>query len=196
MRRFLMAAVVFGAVSAAQAADLPILRGGFTDGYSSGRASWQGFYVGGQGSWGSQKSALPGIGDMQASFITPAGVAPYLFATPPSTANSLNGGYGAFSGYNLQYEDVVIGIEGNYIHDGFRATSAAGRLNPGTAHPCSERDVLQRDDEVIRFRFGAAAWRLHDGMFPALHFCGRRLRRPDRRPRRFGHSAPGGGRRG
>jgi outer membrane immunogenic protein len=126
MRGFLTAAVVFGAVSAAQAADLPILRGGFTDGYSSGRVNWQGFYVGGQG------SALPGIGDMQASFITPAGVAPYLFAALPSTANSLNGGYGAFSGWNLQYEDVVIGIEGNYIHDGFRATSAAGRLNPGT----------------------------------------------------------------
>jgi outer membrane immunogenic protein len=133
MRGFLMAAVVFGAVSTAQAADLPILRGGFTDGYSSGHPNWQGFYVGGQGSWGSQKSALPGVGDMQASFVTPAGVAPYLFATPPSTANSLNGGYGAFAGYNLQYEDVVIGIEGNYIHDGFRATSAAGRVNPATA---------------------------------------------------------------
>ena len=133
MRRFLLAAIAFGAMSSAHAADLPFLRGGFTDGYSRAPVNWQGFYVGGQGSWGSQKSALPGVGDMQGTFITPAGVAPYLFATPPSTANSLNGGYGAFFGYNSQYEDVVVGIEGNYIHDGFRATSAAGRVDPATA---------------------------------------------------------------
>ncbi|MGH6742565.1 MAG: outer membrane protein, partial [Bradyrhizobium sp.] len=69
---------------------------------------------------------------MQGTFITPSGVAPYLFGTPPSTANSLNGGYGAFFGYNSQYEDVVVGIEGNYIHDGFSATTAASGINPGT----------------------------------------------------------------
>ncbi len=132
MRGFLMAAVVFGAVSTAQAADLPFLRGGFTDGYSRGPVSWQGIYAGAQGSWGSLKSAVPGVGDMQGTFITPAGVSPYLFQTPPSTANSLNGGYGAFFGYNSQYEDVVVGIEGNYIHDGFRATTAAQGVNPAT----------------------------------------------------------------
>jgi opacity protein-like surface antigen len=124
---------MFGAVSSVHAADLPFLRGGFTDGYSRGPVSWQGAYVGGQGSWGSQKSAVPGIGDMQGTFTTPAGVAPYLFGTPPSTANSSNAGYGAFFGYNSQFEDVVVGIEGNYIHDGFRATTAAQRLNPATA---------------------------------------------------------------
>ena len=60
----------------AQAADLPILRGGFTDGYSSGRAGWQGFYVGGQGSWGGAKSNLPGgiNTDMQNTFLPPGGI--------------------------------------------------------------------------------------------------------------------------
>jgi outer membrane immunogenic protein len=132
MRGFLVAAVMLGAVSAAQAADMPILRGGFSDGYSRGPVSWQGIYVGGQGSWGSQKSAVPGVGDLQGTFITPALVAPYLFGTPPSTANSLNGGYGAFFGYNSQFEDVVVSIEGNYIHDGFSATTSALRVNPAT----------------------------------------------------------------
>ena len=51
MRRFLLAVVMCGMTAGAQAADLsdlPILRGGFTDGLTSTRVNWQGFYVGGQ----------------------------------------------------------------------------------------------------------------------------------------------------
>jgi outer membrane immunogenic protein len=129
MRRFLLAAVISGAMSCAHAADLPFLRGGFTDGYSRGPVSWQGFYVGAQGSWGSQKSAVPGVGDMQSTFIAPPGVT-YIFGVPSNTANSLNGGYGAFFGYNSQWDDVVIGIEGNYIHDNFHAMTMAREVSP------------------------------------------------------------------
>ena len=32
--------------------DLPILRGSFTDGLTTSRVNWQGFYVGGQGGYG------------------------------------------------------------------------------------------------------------------------------------------------
>ena len=48
MRRILLAAVLFGAASCAEAADLsdlPILRGAFTDGLTSRPANWQGAYV-------------------------------------------------------------------------------------------------------------------------------------------------------
>src|ERR1700731_5507443 len=51
MRRFLLAAVMFGAVSGAQAADmpdLPILRGSLPGGLSTATRSWDGWYVGGQ----------------------------------------------------------------------------------------------------------------------------------------------------
>jgi opacity protein-like surface antigen len=133
MRGFLLAAIAFGAVSGAHAADLPFLRGGFTDGYSRAPVVWQGFYVGGQGSWGSQKSAVPGVSDMQATFITPPGVSPYAFGTPLNTVNSLHGGYGGFFGYNAQFEDVVFGVEGNYIHDGFRGATTAFGLVGATA---------------------------------------------------------------
>ena len=54
MRQFLLAAVMFCAVSTAHAADLPFLRGGFTDGLTKSTVNWQGFYVGGQGGLGSQ----------------------------------------------------------------------------------------------------------------------------------------------
>jgi outer membrane immunogenic protein len=56
MRRFLLVALVCGAVTGAQAADmpdLPFLRGSFTDGLSTARVNWQGFYVGGQASYSS-----------------------------------------------------------------------------------------------------------------------------------------------
>ena len=52
MRRILLAAIMFGAASGAQAADLPFLRGSFTDGLTTRPADWQGYYVGGQVGYG------------------------------------------------------------------------------------------------------------------------------------------------
>jgi outer membrane immunogenic protein len=120
MRRFLLVAMMFGAVTSACAADLPFLRGGFTDGYST-RVNWQGVYAGAQGSWGSVNSNLPANinGDMQASFQPPPGDS-YTWGST-GIAHKVNGGFGAFAGYNSQWDDVVIGIEGNYIHDNFHA---------------------------------------------------------------------------
>ena len=50
MRRFLLVAVMWGAASVAQAADmpdLPFLRGSFTDGLSTATVNWGGGYIGG-----------------------------------------------------------------------------------------------------------------------------------------------------
>ena len=86
---------------------------------------WQGYYVGGQGSYGSIDSWVPsGINsDMQSTFSPPPGVT-YNWQ-PLGRAHKLNGGYGAFAGYNTQWEDVVIGVEANYLHGGFRASSSS-----------------------------------------------------------------------
>jgi opacity protein-like surface antigen len=125
MRRFLLAAVMCGVAAAAQAADLPdlpALRGGFTDGLTS-RVNWQGFYAGGQVSYGRVTSKADGISnsDLQATFFPPPNVN-YLWK-PLGMARSNDGGFGAFGGYNAQFEDVVVSFEGNYIHDGFRSTT-------------------------------------------------------------------------
>jgi opacity protein-like surface antigen len=116
---------VLGAVSTAHAADMPILRGSFTDGLSRTSVNWQGVYAGGQGSWGSVRSNVPGSldADLQASFTSPSSVS---YRWPPlNMANQRNAGYGVFFGYNSQWDDVVLGLEGNYTHDNFRARTAA-----------------------------------------------------------------------
>src|ERR1700688_1584449 len=97
MRRFLLAAVMCGAVSGAQAADmpdLPILRGAFTDGLTTSKVNWQGYYIGGQADYGSITSKLsPGINnDLESHFIAPPGQ-PYTRPTM-ATAHGVNGGYG------------------------------------------------------------------------------------------------------
>ena len=56
MRRFVLAAMMFGAASGAHAADLPdlpVLRGSFPDGLSTTTRNWDGWYVGGQGGYAS-----------------------------------------------------------------------------------------------------------------------------------------------
>ena len=126
MRQFLLVAMVCGAVSGAQAADmpdLPFLRGSFTDGLTSAKVNWQGYYVGGQASYGSTTSKVaPGANtDLQSSFVPPTGVS-YNWQPLPN-AHSNTTGFGAFAGYNSQWEDVVLSLEANYIHDGIRSVS-------------------------------------------------------------------------
>ena len=99
MRRFLLVAVMCGAASVAQAADmpdLPFLRGSFTEGLSATSVNWQGFYVGGQVSYGSVTSKVAsGVNsDLQATFIPPNNVS-YNWQ-PLGSAHGNTTGYGAF----------------------------------------------------------------------------------------------------
>ena len=134
MRRFLLVAVMCGSASVAQAADmpdLPFLRGSFTEGLSATSVNWQGFYVGGQVSYGSVTSKVPsGLNNDLRNFypmVPPPGVA-YDWE-PLGSAHGNATGYGAFAGYNSQWEDVVVGFEANYIHDGFRSvTNSVGPI--------------------------------------------------------------------
>ncbi|WP_291856466.1 outer membrane beta-barrel protein [Bradyrhizobium sp.] len=128
MRRFfLVAAAMCGAAAGAQAADLPFLRGSFTEGLTRSSVSWQGYYFGGQASYGSVNSRVASDinSDLQSTFLPPPGIG-YTWR-PLANAHSNPTGYGAFAGYNSQWEDVVVGIEVNYIRDGIASvTKSAG----------------------------------------------------------------------
>jgi outer membrane immunogenic protein len=137
MRRFVLAAMMFGAVSGARAADMPdfpALRGGFTDGLNTGRVNWQGFYIGGQAAFGSITSgqnATAGNAALESTFVPPTGLA-YQWATL-GEPHATGFGYGGFAGYNWQSDDAVVGLEGNYLHTGLSAfTSGTGVTFGGT----------------------------------------------------------------
>ena len=154
MRRFLLVAVMCGAASVAQAADmpdLPFLRGSFTEGLSSATVNWQGYYVGGQ---------------VELRLQRPRRCRPRPTATckrpscrPTSvelqsgcrwaSAHGNTTGFGGFVGYNSQWEDVVVGVEANYIHDGFRSDSQT-RSGCGIIPTTSRSRALTHSNAAVK----------------------------------------------
>jgi opacity protein-like surface antigen len=163
MRRFLLAAVICGAVQGAHAADmpddLPFLRGSLPEGLSTVRTVWQGFYIGGQASYGSVTSKPSPFlnADLQGTVVPSAGGS-YPWQ-PLGSASANDVGWGAFFGYNSQWEDVVVGVEGNYIHNGLNAlTSSTGYFPSGglptTMTATSTATIRSTDFGSARLRAG------------------------------------------
>jgi len=132
MRRFVLAAVMFGAASGAWAADMPdvpVLRGAFTEGLSTSKVNWQGYYFGLQGAYGSSDENFSGSNrDMLAALISnnviqEMGVAQWNLGFGRQSTRVP--GYGAFTGYNWQWDDVVLGLEASYLHGSFGGASTA-----------------------------------------------------------------------
>ena len=129
MRRFLLAVVMCGMAAGAQAADLPdlpILRGGLTEGFSRSSVNWQGVYVGGQAGTGTSDMNFTGATrTIAAHLLTNTAIenAGQVSDWPLGGKVSTHGnGWGAFIGYNSQWTDVVIGAELNYMHGKFGGT--------------------------------------------------------------------------
>jgi outer membrane immunogenic protein len=132
MRRLLLAAMMFGALSGAQAADMPdILRGAYTEGLSTAKINWQGFYFGGQAGYGTSNENFSGSnGTMIAALldhdvIQEMDVANWNLGL--GKQNSHTTGYGGFAGYNWQWDDVVLGLEASYMHGSFGGTASASK---------------------------------------------------------------------
>jgi outer membrane immunogenic protein len=152
MRRLLLAAMVLGAVQSAQAADLPdvpVLRGAFTDGLTTSRVNWQGFYVGAQAGYGSSDENFNGsTSNMIAALLanniieSQMGVSQWNLGLGKQSARS--SAFGGFAGYNLQWEDVVVGLEASYLHGTFGGSATASKELSSIA-PLSDKffhDVL------------------------------------------------------
>src|SRR6266851_3123219 len=134
MRRFLLAAMMFGTMTGAHAADLsdlPILRGSYTEGLSSSKVNWQGFYVGGQGGYGSSDENFNGsTSNMIAALVAnnvvqEMGVSQWNLGLGKQSART--SGFGGFAGYNSQWDDVVIGLEASYLHGKFGGSATASQ---------------------------------------------------------------------
>jgi outer membrane immunogenic protein len=141
MRRFLLAVVMFGAASAAQAADmpdLPFLRGSFTDGLTTAKVNWQGYYIGAQGGYGSSDENFNG----STSTMTAAVLANTLIESEMQVSqwnlglgkeSARTSGFGGFAGYNSQWDDVVIGLEASYLHGRFGGSTSASQARSSPA---------------------------------------------------------------
>ena len=144
MRGFLLAAVMFGAASGAQAADMPdYLRGSIPPTLSTGTRNWDGWYAGGQVSYSAVAS------DFSKSIV---GLTNFIFRDsvlqqptsqfgllPKTTTQGT--GFGGFVGHNWQWDDLVFGVEGNYSYFDRLATSTSGSNSleivnpPGQTNP-------------------------------------------------------------
>jgi outer membrane immunogenic protein len=123
MRRFLLAAVMCGVASLAQAADLPFLRGSFTEGLSAGRVNWEGGSIGAHASHGASDMNFTNSGqDLLAKLLNNVDLeAQFNISRWPllSTTHMQSSGYGGFIGYNWQWTDAVVALELNYTHGNF-----------------------------------------------------------------------------
>jgi outer membrane immunogenic protein len=128
MRSFLIAMVAVCCGSAAQAADLPFLRGSFQDEPIAPRRLWDGFYIGAQAGYGVGDTKFGGSNsDMTATLLANTLVGSSGVANWPLSFTNQSGHsevYGGFAGYNSQWDDVVIGLEINYVRGKFGGMSS------------------------------------------------------------------------
>lgn len=134
MRRFLLVAVMCGAASVAQAADmpdLPFLRGSFTDGLSTSTVNWGGAYIGGHASHGAADMDFTNSGkDLLEKLLNNVDLeAQFNISQWPLAGKShmQNSGFGGFIGYNYQFTEAVIGVELNYTHGNFFGASSGSQ---------------------------------------------------------------------
>jgi opacity protein-like surface antigen len=135
MRRFLLAAVMFGAASGAQAADLsdlPILRGSFPGGLSTATRNWDGWYAGGQVDYSSANIDFSQsvVGLTNSIFRNSVLQQPTSQFSLLNKANIQGTGFGAFVGRNYQWDDLVFGLEANYNYMNRFAGSSVGSIGP------------------------------------------------------------------
>lgn len=160
MRRLLVAGFIAVAGQGAYAADmpdLPVLRGSFSEPQRAYRTIWQGFYVGGQAGYGSSNMGFEKFSPATTGVIT----WPVLEGTTHRSSM-----FGGFAGYNAQFEDVVIGVEGSYMHGVFSGaafnestttTGVAGPVAPGLNLVVTRRTdgaMTVKDSGSLRIRGG------------------------------------------
>jgi opacity protein-like surface antigen len=140
MRRFFLAAAMFGAVTGAQAADMPDFLRGTLPASSEPTRNWEGWYAGGQVGYSS--AAM----DFSQSVV---GLTNFIYRNsvlqePTSQwsllnkANTQATGFGAFVGRNYQWDDIVLGVEANYSYINGLAASSSSSISRGIVNPAGD----------------------------------------------------------
>jgi len=171
MRRLVLAAMIFVTAHGALAADmpdLPVLRG-FVNDASRTQTRWQGFYVGGQGAYGSSEMDFTNATrDITAKLLNRTTIENEMQVSQwPVLGRATVHGHaiGGFAGWNAQWDDAVIGIEANYLHGTFGGTSTGSMsrfqtLSDGYTHAVTNTGTASiniNDMGSVRVR-GGWAW--------------------------------------
>jgi opacity protein-like surface antigen len=168
--------------------DLPFLRGSFTDGLTTSRVNWQGFYVGGQAGYGSSDEKFAGSNATMLATLLDHNVIQQMQVSQWNLGlggqSARSSAFGAFAGYNSQWDDVVIGLEVSYMHGKFGGASRATKelvsgsaLSDGFFHDVavdSSASISISDMATFRAR-AAYAW----GCFLPYMFGGFALGKAD-----------------
>jgi outer membrane immunogenic protein len=142
MRRLVLAAIMIGAASGAQAADLsdlPILRGGFSD-QSAPTRNWDGWYAGGQIDYSSAEIDFGHATKALTDFALRNTVLqlPVTNWQLLSKNHAQGTGFGAFVGRNWQWDDLVFGVEANYGYIDSLASSASNSMSRAIVNPAGD----------------------------------------------------------
>jgi opacity protein-like surface antigen len=133
MRRVFCVLLVLGLTSPALADDdYPFLRSALTVGPAT-FTKWSGFYFGGQLGYAESNvdfaSATQPLVSYSLRNTTLEDVAaPSKYQVLGRSAADA-AGYGGFMGYNTQWQDLIVGVEGNYTHTSFDATAPVNTIS-------------------------------------------------------------------
>jgi outer membrane immunogenic protein len=132
MRRFFLAAVMLGAATGAQAADMPDFLRGTLPASGAPTRNWEGWYVGGQvgESWTNTDYGRTAITQTNDLFRNTVLEDPASQLNLFGKVNGLSSGFGGFVGRNWQFDDVVLGVEANYNYLSSLASSTAASIGP------------------------------------------------------------------
>lgn len=186
MRRMILAAVVAGSVHGAYAADMPDfsnmpLRGPIY----SGPVNWQGYYIGGQAGYGSTDMNFNGSNSgMMARLLDNTVIENDMHVSQwplfNGTTSRRQSAFGGFAGYNGQWDDVVLGVEANYMHGTFSGSSSATAsrisgttLSDGDIHAVtatSTKSMSISDMGTLRVRAGYAVGNFLPYIFGGVAF--------------------------
>jgi outer membrane immunogenic protein len=165
MRRFLLAAMMFGAASGAQAADMPdFLRGSIPPTLSTATRNWDGWYAGAQVGYTSADMDFSHSVRSMTNFIERNSVlqAPLADWAVLSKNHAQALGFGAFVGRNWQWDDLVFGLEANYNYMTSLQGSSTNSLTRLIVNPSGENPPAGHTHTYVTTLSGSAGLQVKD----------------------------------
>jgi outer membrane immunogenic protein len=168
MRRALLAIAMFGMAAHAQAADMPDFLRGSLSSSPAPTVNWAGFYIGGQAAYGvADMDFTNSSQDLLAKLLNNVDLQQQFNISQwplNGTSHARNSAFGGYLGYNLQWTDVLVGVELSYAHGNLLGSSSGSQTRSfnfptnyfSTATASSSSSMNVTDFGSLRVRAGYA----------------------------------------